>query len=285
MMNSFKEKMLFIRIWNIGREAVAALLFPARCPVCDDILSPEENSIGIHSECESKLYPIYGAVCMHCGRPFRKNLRRYPEKDKDEYFDNSIKEFCQECIKRSYVHGMRQGDYKNRSKASASPILMGKALYLYKDEIKQTMYRFKYSNKREYAKFFAQEAVRRYPQLFDADAIIPVPMYLPKKRKRGYNQAESFAKALSAITAIPVNTRLIQRIKDTKPQKELNDIERKNNLKNAFQKGKNIVEYNKIVLVDDIYTTGSTVETVAEELKSIGIHQIYVLSICIGGEM
>ena len=66
---------------------------------------------------------------------------------------------------------------------------------------------------------------------------------------------------------LPVVVDLILRVKDTIPQKELNDLERKNNLKNAFQIRKNIVEYKKVLVVDDIYTTGATVEAVAEELK------------------
>jgi hypothetical protein len=52
-----------------GRERMCSLLFPQRCPVCDELLEPEEVKKGIHSVCESKLFPILGAVCMHCGRP------------------------------------------------------------------------------------------------------------------------------------------------------------------------------------------------------------------------
>lgn len=288
-----------------------SLIFPLRCPVCDEILSPEETDAGIHEKCENKFYPVQGAVCMHCGRPLRKNLRIYQKNHTNKYlhlsggadlnhrnlhlaesdrnFDDTTKEYCQECLKRGYVHSSQHGNSLQRSENQKnSSIVMGKALYLYRGDIKQTMYRFKYSNKREYAYFFAKQAVERYPELFfdtRIDAIIPVPMYIPKKRRRGYNQAESFAHALSEFTAIPVDTKLVQRIKDTTPQKELNDIERKNNLKNAFQIRKSVVKYNKVIVVDDIYTTGSTIETVAEELKYMGIHQIYVFCICIGEEM
>ena len=75
---------------------------------------------------------------------------------------------------------------------------------------------------------------------------------------------------------------LIKRVKDTTPQKQLNPIKRKNNLKNAFQIKENIVQYKHILVVDDIYTTGSTVEAVAQEIKNRGVCQVYVLSICIG---
>ena len=64
--------------------------------------------------------------------------------------------------------------------------------------------------------------------------------------------------------------------------KELNDVERKNNLRNAFQIGKNIVKYKKIMLVDDIYTTGSTADEVSRVLMEAGTEKIYLLSICMG---
>lgn len=258
-----------------GREFALSLLFPRRCPVCDEILPQQDTAKKIHPSCEVKLIPISGAVCMHCGRPFRKLLRKDSRQSSDIYMDNSNKEFCIECQKQGYV-----------SWQETSSIRMGKALYLYRGAIKESMYRFKYANKQEYATFFAQRAVEIYPNFILAcDVIVPVPMYRKKQKKRGYNQAECFARALSLRTGIPMEEKLVQRIRDTVPQKGLNDIERKNNLKNAFQIGKSIVKYNKILLVDDIYTTGSTVETVAKALKHMGIWQIYVLTICIGEDI
>ena len=168
------------------------------------------------------------------------------------------------------------------------PIRQGKALYLYQGPIKETMYRFKYSNKREYADFFAEEAVEKYGdwiQSKNIQVIVPVPMYLPKQYKRGYNQAETFARALGRRFNIPVDTTLVKRVKDTTPQKELNDLERKNNLKSAFQKTESIVQYSHILIVDDIYTTGCTAMAVAEELKKTNANQIYFMSICIGKGM
>ena len=91
-----------------------------------------------------------------------------------------------------------------------------------------------------------------------------------------------FAKALSRETGIAVERNLIRRVKNTAPQKALNDRQRKDNLKNAFQVAINIVKYRKILLVDDIYTTGATVDAIAETLQKAGITEIYILSICIG---
>ena len=147
------------------------------------------------------------------------------------------------------------------------------------------MYRFKYSNRREYARFFAEQAVEQqadWLQRNGVEAIIPVPMYRPKQRKRGYNQAEIFALELARQMDIPLVRDGVRRTRNTRPQKLLNDGERKNNLKKAFQAADFIVKYKKVLIVDDIYTTGSTVEAVAAELRRCGVEQVFFLTLCTG---
>ena len=95
-------------------------------------------------------------------------------------------------------------------------------------------------------------------------------------------RAELFAKEIGKRTGIPVETKLLYRCINTRPQKELNDQERKKNLKKAFTIAQNIVQLRKVLLVDDIYTTGSTVDAAAECLKVSGIQEVYVLCISIG---
>ena len=230
------------------------ILFPTRCPVCDDILEPEY--VGrefIHRRCERKLFPVGQKVCMHCGRPVEPEV-----------------EYCFDCGKKNLSRSFRQG----------------KALFLYRGSIQQTMYRFKYANKREYGVFFGKRACDIYGDWVKNKgicAIVPVPMYRPKQRKRGYNQAECFAKALSRELGIPMAADLIRRCKDTAPQKELNDVERQKNLQDAFLCLENARNFPKILVVDDIYTTGSTADAVARQLLEAGVKEVYFLSICIGG--
>lgn len=251
------------------------ILFPRRCPVCDGLLEPELFEQGIHTECLSKLKPVHGSVCMQCGRPL----------------ENDTTEYCYDCQRlwlNAKSHKMVMQQKSGMQSGATTPIQQGKALFLYEGAIKETMYRFKYSNKREYADFFAREAVKQYGEWIRSkhiQVIVPVPMYRAKQRKRGYNQAEVFAKALGRCLNIPVDTSLVRRVKDTIPQKELNDLERKNNLKSAFQKIENIVQYSHILVVDDIYTTGSTAMAVAEQLRKTKASQIYFFSICIGKGM
>lgn len=263
------NNLIFQEIW--GR--IGPIFFPKRCPVCDDILEPEDVKDGIHNACKKKLHIIQGSTCMHCGRPL----------------ENASAEYCLECHRKKYVMTPNPANSaKNSCLQTKSYITQGKALYLYQGAIKSAMYRFKYSNRRDYAEYFAKEIVQRYAwwiQQKKIDVIVPVPMYKGKKRLRGYNQAEVLAKALSDCLHIPMDARLIYRSRDTVPQKELNNIERKNNLKNAFQIEKSIVQYRHVLVVDDIYTTGSTAQAVAEEMIKIGVSQVYVMSICIGKDM
>ena len=232
------------------------IIYPPRCVVCDRILSYGQQ---IHPECERQLYPVPNTVCMHCGSPVEGR-----------------REFCYDCNRKNT---------RIRKYMQEETCRQGKALYIYKGKIKDTMYRFKYSNKREYAEFFAEQATKRYGAWIKAkgiDAIMAVPMYRGKKKKRGYNQAEVFARALSQKLGIPYVANGIVRVKNTTPMKNLNDLERERNLKNAFQIRENIVQYYYILVVDDIYTTGSTADAVSKVMLKCGGKTVYFLSICTG---
>ncbi|MCM1105984.1 MAG: ComF family protein [Blautia sp.] len=256
-MDSFPGKSI------VGRaaEPLLQLLFPPRCAVCDGLLAPEEFSAGIHGACAKKLFPVGENFCMHCGQPL-----------------GGDREYCLDCAGR-FLQG-RAG-----SKEPLSYIAQGRGVFEYRGAVKKTMYRFKYSNRREYAVFLGRAAGERWGDWIAAngiEAVVPVPMYRGKKRRRGYDQAELLAKALAGHMGLVCETKALKRTVNTKPQKKLNVEERKNNLKNAFQTAPFIVQYKRVLLVDDIYTTGSTVEAAAKELRRAGVEQVYFLAACIG---
>lgn len=234
-------------IWKV-KEIGLGFLFPRRCPVCDEIAPVGEK---ICSDCKKRVKYIGKKTCMRCGKPI----------------EASRMEYCYDCTKKKHE------------------FYQGKSVFLYADGIKESMYRFKYQNKREYADYYAEEAIRLYRKWMEEhqiEVIMPVPMYRAKKRLRGYNQAEVFAEALGREMGLPVEKNLVERIRNTVPQKKLNDIDRKKNLKGAFKIKSDIVKYRKVLLVDDIYTTGSTIDAVAKELKTAGVEKIYFLCISIG---
>lgn len=205
-----------------------------------------------------------GAVCMHCGRPIGETEREY----------------CMDCGRR-----FRQTRTPGTYQKSLSCIRQGKAVLVYEGAVKPMMYRFKYGNRRMYADFLADCACARQGDWIlrcGVQAVVPVPMYGPKERRRGYNQAGLFGRALADRLELDFLPHAVRRIRNTRPQKELNGSERENNLKNAFQASDFIVQYNCILLVDDIYTTGSTAEAVAGRLQEAGVRKIYFLAVCIG---
>ena len=242
----------------IIKEGLLQILFPPRCVVCDEILEAELIRGGrwIHPDCGRKLYPVGDYVCFRCGKPLAAVEQEY----------------CFDCKKKL-------------TGRNALYCRQGRSVYVYKGEIRKSVYRLKYSNRREYARFFAEETAKYYSdwcKRAGVEAIVPVPMYGRKKRRRGYNQAEIIARELARILGLPMENAAVKRVRNTKPQKLLSDEERKNNLKKAFQARKFIVKYKKILLVDDIYTTGSTVEAVAHELMRCGVEQVFFLTLCTG---
>ena len=227
------------------------LLYPKRCVACDKVLLKIEKDMGICKECAPKVKLVGGTYCIKCGGPI----------------NNPSEEFCNNC--KENKHHFDQA----------------KAVFRYTGGMKEAMYRFKYSNRRCYGKFFATHALRNYGswlKAIDVDAIVPVPMYGPKEKKRGYNQAEVFAKALSKATGIPIADKIVRRERDTVAMKELNSTKRKKNLLKAFIITENVVQFRKVLIVDDIYTTGTTMDEVARVLKSGGVKEVFGMCVCIG---
>ena len=185
------------------------------------------------------------------------------------------REFCYDCSKRkrSYAGGI--------------------SLAVYTGAWKDSVLRFKFEGRQEYARFYAEQLHARYEKeirRFHADVLIPVPMHRRKERKRGYNQAALFAEELSELTEIPVSRTILLRTRYTEPQKELNDTARLQNLLQAFTvKEDALAEWKKdhpfkrVILVDDIYTTGSTMEACAALLKKAEAEEVMPVTVAIGG--
>ena len=247
-MTDTKNKIIVI-LRKLDR-GILDLLYPPRCPICDRIVLPGE---GLCSECEKKVPLVKEPVCKKCGKQL----------------SNQRKEYCMDCSKK------------------ARSFTQGKALWIYEKGVRESLYRFKYQNRREYATVYAKEAVRRYGTWMKSkkiQAVIPVPLHKNRRRKRGFNQAEVLAKEIGSLLGVPVYKDLLIRTRDTKPQKTLNDAERKNNLKKAFKTTESIVQLKYILLDDDIYTTGSTLHAAASALKDAGAVEVYVFCISIGKE-
>ena len=160
----------------------------------------------------------------------------------------------------------------------------GRALYAYKS-MSDSIYRFKYRGRQEYAAYYAECMAKQLGDWIGRcrpDALVPVPIHSSKRYVRGYNQAEVLAKELGDILHIPVETNLIKRARKTSPMKDLSVSERQNNLKKAFKICCNDVKLSTIVIIDDIYTTGSTIDAMSYELRRAGVKRIYFVTLAIG---
>jgi ComF family protein len=102
------------------------------------------------------------------------------------------------------------------------------------------------------------------------------------KRDRGFNQAELVAKELGKLMNIPVDTKYLFRKEKTTPQKELTRQQRKSNLRQAFDVQKKGKYYQRVLLIDDIYTTGATIDGISEILRENQTKIIFFLTICVG---
>ncbi len=107
-----------------------------------------------------------------------------------------------------------------------------------------------------------------------ADIIAPVPLFWWKYLKRGYNQAALLADTIASETHIR-NIEVIRRIRNTRSQTKLNDDDRRRNVLNAFQVRQNGIEGKKIILIDDVMTTGVTISECARVLKEAGAKRVY----------
>lgn len=161
----------------------------------------------------------------------------------------------------------------------------GFPVFNYSEEMQNSIAMFKYQNRRDFAEYYAKEMYMRWREQFmeiGFDVLVPVPISKEKRRKRGYNQAELIARELGKYINVPVDNKLLMRRLDTAPQKELSNKERICNLKNAFFLTDLSKRYNKILIIDDIYTTGATIDACTNVLKQIGTNHIYFASVCIG---
>ncbi len=161
----------------------------------------------------------------------------------------------------------------------------GRSLWLHVPPVTQAVYQFKFHNKRYYAEIFAREMADRYGSWIrerGIEEIIPVPLHPARMRARGFNQADLLAKRLSEELRIPVGKNVVYRIRKTKPQKQLDDRERVKNLKQAFAVSRHWKAPKSVLIVDDIYTTGSTIHRISKVLKKAGAEKVYFLTISIG---
>ena len=163
-------------------------------------------------------------------------------------------------------------------------VVLGTNVYcagMYNKHLQKIIRGLKYHKKSELAYYIAYFLYEYWKSLGFAGEyeIVPVPLHPKRLKKRKYNQAELIAKEFAKFTGFSVNTELIKRSKDTLPQYKLSRVERMDNLKGAFVVDKSKYNGKRLLLIDDISTTGSTFETMINELRYNGINAVSCLAV------
>jgi ComF family protein len=214
-------------------------LYPEHCVVCDDIL-PDGG--GFCPECVQKMEFIEKPVCVKCGKAVNNE-------------STQEKGVCASCLSKT------------------AKISKNSAVFVYEGEARDAIRRFKFDGRADYAPAFAALLAKE-----PADAervVVAVPMHKKKLRKRGYNQAELLARHVAKFSNIPFVARALIRAKNTPPQYGLNYEQRLANVSGAFSvKDNNAISGKSVLLIDDIYTTGATLEACADALLNAGAKDV-----------
>lgn len=229
-------------------EKATKILYPRRCAVCDELLTDKVK--GIHPECAGVFDYVTDPRCFKCGKRL----------------ENSDKELCYDCT------------------ADPKSFERGVALYNYRS-VEESVMSFKNGGKQEYSEYYADEIFEHLGDTlasFGAEAIIPIPLHISKFRSSGYNQSELLARRLSKHLTIPLRDDILLRTKSNEVQKKLSYSERQNNIKKAFHIAQNDVKLKTVILVDDVYTTGATINAATEVLKAHGVAKVYFVTLAIG---
>jgi len=230
---------------------LAGILFPQRCPVCDEPLA--------------------------FGPRYHAPLSAIP----DPYFHPD----CFKKLKILACAAKSPGSILSDSEHAWSFEKLLSLLH-YNEAARFSVARFKYHGRQDFAIPYGR-LMARY--LGDAirdlkgDALVPVPIHRSRLCSRGYNQAALLAWELERHLGIPCREDLVMRIKHTDAQKELGRRERLLNMKDAFRLRRMPRELERIIIVDDIFTTGSTAESLSRVLKEGGASHIFVVTLCLAG--
>ncbi len=160
---------------------------------------------------------------------------------------------------------------------------MARAVGYYEGPLREAIHRWKYEEKSYLTSFFGEKLAERFRQYWDPqsiDLIIPVPLHSKRLRERGFNQALLLAMELSRRTRLPYSKGLLRKRIPTPPQVNLSGEEREKGVKGSFHLQRDEeIEGKSILLIDDVYTTGATVNECSKVLLKAGAERVDVLTI------
>ena len=228
---------------------IIKIFLPPRCIKCGAILSDDD---GLCPECFQELNFITAPYCYKCGHPF-------------EQAASSKKMLCARCAKKA-----------------KTPFRLNRSALCYDDISKDLILALKFMDKTENAKTLAKWLCMAGNDIWQegADILVPVPLHYKRLIKRRYNQSALLAKELSKLTGVKADYTSLIKHKSTKPQVQFSGHERVKNVRGAFSvKHIETIKGKRVVLIDDVMTTGSTLKECALALKKAGAKSVDTLTV------
>jgi competence protein ComFC len=234
-------------------DALASVLFPAPCRICGAVLT-QAGMLPVCETCFASLEPLRGPLCICCGRPFVSEAA----------LDAKVPK-CFAC--RREVYGFE----------------CARSFGIYTDQMVRAIGLLKYEKLTRLGQWFAgrlYEVIHTNPALQAVDVIVPVPLHPSRRRERGYNQAELIAKPLARRLRIPLGTYLLVRTKPRPPRLLLSRRERWLTVRGAYEIRQRVrVDNLRVLLIDDVFTTGATLDACARALKKAGAKSVNGLTV------
>jgi len=230
------------------------IIYPPRCHFCGRFFSPHEDRPSpkhLCSDCRADLSPVTQPVCTVCGVPFAPLTGQ--------------NHLCENCLRKTPWFDL------------------GRAPYLYTGGLMEAIHRFKYKSETHLISSlgpllstFARQWIpdSRYP------LTIPVPLHSQRLRARGFNQSLLLARVISSDLGTRLDYQSLMRRKHTRAQTGLSKEQRRKNVKDAFSvMNPKIIEDKEILLLDDVFTTGNTLNECAKTLKKSGARAVICLTL------
>jgi len=229
------------------------LLYPEVCQLCREARATPAKGY-VCGDCRAKVRFIQEPFCQRCGRPYEGAITTQFE--------------CANC---------QEMEWHFQSARSAVVAC---------DPVLEVIHRYKYQRALWFEPFLAELLIRAAVPVLDQQKpsmIVPVPLHPTKQREREFNQADRLARRLGLAMRIPVNKRLLRRVVPTRTQTQLSRQERLANVRNAFaMRGGRRLNGERIVLVDDVLTTGATTSACARVLRAAGAGEVCVWTVARG---
>ena len=238
--------MLFFR--NLGA-AVLDLLLPPRCHICRTTITGI-GPLHLCADCQARLPGINAPVCTVCGIPFDGAGTDHP---------------CGRCM------------------AAPPPYAAARAAFRFEGSCRDLIHAFKYTHKSHLRRplgLLMARALQPFVDEFQPELLLPVPLHRSRLRQRGFNQAVLLGEILAQQWQLPLLRQGLVRIRPTTPQVELTHDQRMTNLQGAFTvRDASTLAGRRIMLVDDVFTTGSTLSECAKVLRQAGAGDVIAATI------